>query len=127
MGAIALPVAIVVVVTLTFNVIAAVVAARIYGYGADAASNAALMLVSRGEFELILASLAVAAGLDSHVHDRAREPARGHPPQRGSGRGLCLRPAGLRRPAGGGEGVPDGRTAPLRIAPSCRVSSSSAR
>ena len=30
-------------------------------------SNTALMLVSRGEFELILASLAVAAGLDSRV------------------------------------------------------------
>jgi CPA2 family monovalent cation:H+ antiporter-2 len=31
------------------------------------AANAALMLVSRGEFELILASLAVAAGLDERV------------------------------------------------------------
>lgn len=67
MGAIALPVAIAVVVTLTFNIIAGIVAARIYGYGPPAAANAALMLVSRGEFELILASLAVAAGLDSRV------------------------------------------------------------
>jgi monovalent cation:H+ antiporter-2, CPA2 family len=67
MGAIALPVAVAVAVTLTFNVIAGVVAARIYGYGPQAAANAALMLVSRGEFELILASLAVAAGLDSRV------------------------------------------------------------
>ena len=67
MGAIAMPVVIAVVVTLTFNVVAGVVAARIYGYGAEEAANAALMLVSRGEFELILASLAVAAGLDERV------------------------------------------------------------
>src|SRR6185503_3204643 len=67
MGAIAPAVAVAVAVTLLFNVIAGVVAARIYGYGADAAANTALMLVSRGEFELILASLAVAAGLDGRV------------------------------------------------------------
>ena len=67
MGAIAPTVAVAVVVTLAFNVIAGVVAARIYGYGRTAAANTALMLVSRGEFELILASLAVAAGLDSRV------------------------------------------------------------
>jgi CPA2 family monovalent cation:H+ antiporter-2 len=67
MGAIAPAVAVAVVVTFAFNVIAGVVAARIYGYGRSAASNTALMLVSRGEFELILASLAVAAGLDRRV------------------------------------------------------------
>ena len=67
MGAIALPVAIAVVITLTFNVIAGVVAARIYDYGRAAATNTALLLMSRGEFELILASLAVAAGLDDRV------------------------------------------------------------
>jgi CPA2 family monovalent cation:H+ antiporter-2 len=67
MGAIAPAVAVAVVVTLACNVVAGVVAARIYGYGRTAAANTALMLVSRGEFELILASLAVAAGLDSRV------------------------------------------------------------
>lgn len=67
MGAIAPTVAVAVVVTLAFNVIAGIVAARIYGYGRAAAANTALMLVSRGEFELILASLAVAAGLDRRV------------------------------------------------------------
>jgi monovalent cation:H+ antiporter-2, CPA2 family len=67
MGAIAPAVAVAVVVTLAFNVVAGVVAARIYGYGRTAAANTALMLVSRGEFELILASLAVAAGLDGRV------------------------------------------------------------
>ena len=67
MGAIAPAVAVAVVVTLVFNVVAGVVAARIYGYGRTEAANTALMLVSRGEFELILASLAVAAGLDGRV------------------------------------------------------------
>ena len=65
MGAIAPTVAVAVIVTLAFNVIAGIVAARSYGYGRSAAANTALMLVSRGEFELILAALAVAAGLDS--------------------------------------------------------------
>jgi monovalent cation:H+ antiporter-2, CPA2 family len=67
MGAIAVPVAIAVAVTMIFNVIAGVVAARIYRFGPTEAANAALMLVSRGEFELILAALAVAAGLDERV------------------------------------------------------------
>jgi CPA2 family monovalent cation:H+ antiporter-2 len=67
MGAIAGPVAIAVAVTLVFNVAAGVVAARIYGYGRSAAASTAMMLASRGEFELILASLAVAAGLDGRI------------------------------------------------------------
>jgi CPA2 family monovalent cation:H+ antiporter-2 len=67
LGAIAPAVAVAVVVTLAFNVVAGVVAARVYGYGRPAAAKTALLLVSRGEFELILASLAVAAGLDGRV------------------------------------------------------------
>lgn len=67
MGAIAPAVIIAVIVTFFFNVVAGVVAARIYGYGRIEASNTALKLVSRGEFELILASLAIAAGLDARV------------------------------------------------------------
>jgi cell volume regulation protein A len=67
MGMIAPAVAVAVVVTMASNVVAGIVAARIYGYGRSAAANTALMLVSRGEFELILASLAVAAGLDGRV------------------------------------------------------------
>jgi CPA2 family monovalent cation:H+ antiporter-2 len=55
LGAIAPAVAIAVAVTLAFNIVAGIVAARIYGYGRSAAANTALMLVSRGEFELILA------------------------------------------------------------------------
>jgi CPA2 family monovalent cation:H+ antiporter-2 len=67
LGAVAVPVAVAVAVSLLFNVLAGIVASRIYGFGPSAAANAATMLVSRGEFELILASLAVAAGLDSRV------------------------------------------------------------
>jgi CPA2 family monovalent cation:H+ antiporter-2 len=67
LGAIAPAVVAAVAVTLVFNVVAGIVAARIYGYGRTAAANTALMLVSRGEFELILAALAVAAGLDARV------------------------------------------------------------
>ncbi len=67
LGAVALPVAVAVVVTLTFNVVAGVVAARLYRFGPQEAANAALLLVSRGEFELILASLALAAGLDGRI------------------------------------------------------------
>jgi CPA2 family monovalent cation:H+ antiporter-2 len=67
MGAIAPAVVAGVLITMAFNVVAGVVAARVYGHGRQEAANTALMLVSRGEFELILASLAVAAGLDSRV------------------------------------------------------------
>jgi len=67
MGAVAVPVAIAVAVSLVLNLVAAVVAARIYGYGRHAAASTATMLVSRGEFELILAALAIAAGLDERV------------------------------------------------------------
>ncbi len=66
-GTVAWAVVAAVLVTFCFNVIAGGVAARIYGYGPQPAANAALMLVSRGEFELILAALAVAAGLDGRV------------------------------------------------------------
>lgn len=61
------PVVVALVITLLFNLIAGIVAARIYGYGRQAAANAATLLVSRGEFELILAALAVSAGLDKRV------------------------------------------------------------
>lgn len=67
LGEVAVPVLVAVLVTFAFNVVAGIVAARLFAYGPREAANAALMLVSRGEFELILASLAVAAGLDRRV------------------------------------------------------------
>lgn len=64
---IAMPVVIGVVLSLLLNLIAGIVAAWIYGYGRMAATNTASLLVSRGEFELILAALAVSSGLDPRV------------------------------------------------------------
>ena len=64
---IALPLAAAVDFTLTFNVIAGHRRRPDLRPRSRAASNAALMLVSRGTFELILASLAVAAGLDGRI------------------------------------------------------------
>lgn len=64
---IALPVIGAVLLTLLLNVVAGSLGARLYGLGARAAANAGLTLLGRGEFSLILASLAVAAGLDARI------------------------------------------------------------
>jgi monovalent cation:H+ antiporter-2, CPA2 family len=61
------PIAIAVVVTLILNLAAGVFAARIYGYGPRAAANIGFTILARGEFSLILASLAVVAGLDPRM------------------------------------------------------------
>jgi CPA2 family monovalent cation:H+ antiporter-2 len=61
------PIAIAVVVTLILNLTAGVFAARIYGYGPRAAANIGFTILARGEFSLILASLAVVAGLDPRM------------------------------------------------------------
>ena len=49
------------------RVVAGVVAARIYGFGRGAAANIGLTVLTRGEFSLVLATLALAAGLDSRL------------------------------------------------------------
>jgi CPA2 family monovalent cation:H+ antiporter-2 len=54
-------------VTLVLNLAAGVIAARIYGYGPRAAANIGFTILARGEFSLILASLAVVAGLDPRM------------------------------------------------------------
>jgi monovalent cation:H+ antiporter-2, CPA2 family len=61
------PIAIAVVVTLILNLAAGVFAARIYGFGPRAAANIGFTILARGEFSLILASLAVVAGLDPRM------------------------------------------------------------
>ncbi|MFE6778852.1 cation:proton antiporter [Streptomyces sp. NPDC057702] len=61
------PVVIAVVLTITMNVLAGLVAARIYGFGATPAANIATALLARGEFALILATMAAGAGLDSRL------------------------------------------------------------
>ncbi|MEU2787565.1 cation:proton antiporter [Streptomyces sp. NPDC007100] len=61
------PVLIAVVLTLLMNVVAGLVAARIYGFGPRPAANIATALLARGEFALILATMAAGAGLDERL------------------------------------------------------------
>ncbi len=61
------PVAIAVVLSVVLNVTAGVVAARLQGFSRTAAANIGLTILGRGEFSLILATLAVAAGLDERI------------------------------------------------------------
>ena len=56
-----------VVLSFVLNTIAGVVAARLIGEGPDAAARISLTVLARGEFSLIIASLAAAAGLDARI------------------------------------------------------------
>ncbi|MGQ0617798.1 MAG: cation:proton antiporter [Acidimicrobiia bacterium] len=62
-GAVAAAVAL----SFVLNVLAGVIAARAHGFKRSAAANIGLTILGRGEFSLILASLAVAAGLDARI------------------------------------------------------------
>lgn len=66
-AAVVAPVAGAVALTLVMNVGAGLVAARMHGFGGREAANAGLTLLGRGEFSLILATLATAAGLDERI------------------------------------------------------------
>jgi CPA2 family monovalent cation:H+ antiporter-2 len=69
-GEVLLPVGLAIVLTLALNLGAGQVIARINGFGPQAGLNAAVILVNRGEFVLILATLATTApggGLDSRL------------------------------------------------------------
>lgn len=61
------PVAAAVVLTTVCNLAAGLLAARLYGFGPKAAANVGLTILARGEFSLILASLAQSAGLDPRL------------------------------------------------------------
>lgn len=61
------PVLIAVAITILMNVFAGLVAARIYSFGSQPAANVASTLLARGEFALILATMAAAAGLDDRL------------------------------------------------------------
>lgn len=61
------PVVAAVVMTVVLTVTAGVIAARIHGYDRIQAANIGLTVLTRGEFSLVLASLALAAGLDSRI------------------------------------------------------------
>lgn len=61
------PVALAVVLSIVLNVIAGIAAARLQGFSRNAAANIGLTILGRGEFSLILATLATAAGLDDRI------------------------------------------------------------
>ena len=61
------PVLIAIVITVAMNLLAGLVTARIYGFGPQPAANVATTLLARGEFALILATMAAAAGLDERL------------------------------------------------------------
>lgn len=67
LGGVAVPAVIAVMVTLLANLIAGVAAARLFGFNQRAATNIGLTILGRGEFSLILATLAIAAGLDGRI------------------------------------------------------------
>ncbi len=56
-----------VVLSFVLNTAAGVVAARLAGEGPDAAARISLTVLARGEFSLIIASLAAEAGLDGRI------------------------------------------------------------
>jgi CPA2 family monovalent cation:H+ antiporter-2 len=69
-GDVLLPVGLAILLTLTLNLIAGQVIARVNGFGPQAGLNTAVILVNRGEFVLILATLAATApggGLDARL------------------------------------------------------------
>jgi CPA2 family monovalent cation:H+ antiporter-2 len=65
--AVAIPVTIAVILSIVLNVTAGILAARLQGFNRAAAANIGLTILGRGEFSLILATLAVAAGLDEQI------------------------------------------------------------
>ncbi|NEE00079.1 cation:proton antiporter domain-containing protein [Phytoactinopolyspora halotolerans] len=67
LGSVAVPVAVAVCLTLIANVAGGVVAARLFGFNQRGAANIGLTILGRGEFSLILATLALGAGLDARI------------------------------------------------------------
>ena len=61
------PVAVAAGLTIFINLVAGLIAARLHRYGPGPAGNIATTLVARGEFALILAAMAAAAGLDGRL------------------------------------------------------------
>ncbi|GAA3887816.1 cation:proton antiporter [Saccharothrix violaceirubra] len=66
-GTVWLPILAAVVVTIVLNLGAGLVAARLHSYDRQQAVDIGLTVLTRGEFSLVLAAMAVAAGLDSRV------------------------------------------------------------
>lgn len=66
-GAVLVPVAAAVLFSLAANLVVGQVAARFHGFGPREGTRIGLTLLARGEFALVLAALAVGAGLDERV------------------------------------------------------------
>lgn len=66
-ASVAAPVAVAVAITVVGNLAAGVAAARMNGFGALPAANIATTLLARGEFALILGTMAATAGLDERL------------------------------------------------------------
>ncbi|MFE7357866.1 cation:proton antiporter [Streptomyces sp. NPDC057543] len=61
------PVLAAVALTAAMNILSGMVSARVYGFGKQAAANISTTLTARGEFALILATMAAGAGLDERL------------------------------------------------------------
>ncbi|WP_405629591.1 cation:proton antiporter [Streptomyces sp. NBC_01174] len=61
------PVLVAVALTVAMNVLSGMFSARVYGFGPLEASNISTTLMARGEFALILATMAAGAGLDERL------------------------------------------------------------
>ncbi|MEX2553766.1 MAG: cation:proton antiporter [Actinomycetota bacterium] len=66
-GTVAGPVIAAVGLSIVLNVVAGLIGARLYGFGRREAANIGLTVLGRGEFSLIIATMAAAAGLDSRI------------------------------------------------------------
>ncbi len=64
---VAVPVLIAVVMSIVLNVVAGIIAARLHDFGRRPAANIGFTILGRGEFSLILATLALTAGLDERI------------------------------------------------------------
>jgi CPA2 family monovalent cation:H+ antiporter-2 len=67
LGGVAIAAVVAVAVTLVANLSAGIAAARLFGFNQRGATNIGLTILGRGEFSLILATLAIAAGLDERI------------------------------------------------------------
>jgi CPA2 family monovalent cation:H+ antiporter-2 len=65
--AVAGPIAAAVALSLALNVAAGLTAARLHRFGAGPAANVGFTILARGEFSLVLASIAAGAGLDGRL------------------------------------------------------------
>lgn len=66
-GTVAGPVAAAVGIAIVLNIVAGLIAAKLYRFGRREAANIGLTVLGRGEFSLILATLAATAGLDARI------------------------------------------------------------